>query len=629
MCGIAGWFGTDAEKRVKTALKRMEHRGRDASGYVPVRGGVAGHNLHATVGHVPQPLTDGKAWMVGNLEIYNWKQLAKKHKLTNARNDAELVFKLLMNTERPETVFEMLDGPYALAFHNGTHTFLARDDLGVFPLFFSEKPLAFASERKAFPNLRELHPSKFLKYTNSKLEHHNKLQTPPETKGTIDTLIHHAIMKRVAGYEGDIALLLSGGVDSAIIAHHLKESEVPFTAVAVGLEGSSDLARAKKFAETIGIKLNAFELSKEEVLEKIPLISKAIESSDPVKVEAAAVVYFASKKADKKVVLAGFGADELFGGYARMHRTPHLEQKWALQNIYERSTYFVNVAGLLAGSEVRVPYLDKFLVNHVVASKDVSLDKKQTLRKIAEKKFGDLAWEPKKAAQYGSGFSKVLPKPKSPFLKQFHPTNKKLGALISGGKDSWSSILTMARLNYPIACLICISPLREDSWMFQLPDVELIKQQAKASGIPLILRESSGKKEEELKDLELAIAEAQLNFGIEGVISGALSSEYQRTRIESICLSLGLSSHAPLWGINHENYLRSAAKNLEFVIVSTAADGLDDEWVGRKITPEVAEDLITLSKKHHFSPAGEGGEFETFVENAPLFKGRINYKSAE
>ena len=63
------------------------------------------------------------------------------------------------------------------------------------------------------------------------------------------------------------------------------------------------------------------------------------------------------------------------------------------------------------------------------------------LRRLAEQKLGEFAWEPKKAAQYGSGFSKILPKPKGKFLSSIVPNNRKLVALVSGGKDSWYSIL--------------------------------------------------------------------------------------------------------------------------------------------------------------------------------------------
>jgi len=539
------------------------------------------------------------------------------------------------------SALDLFDGPFAVAFCDGERIWLARDRWGIYPLFYIHTPgyFAFASERKAFPNLKELHPRQRLEIPLHGKPIVHKISTEFETlkvnetkaMEVLDSALQNAVRKRVAGCREPVALLLSGGVDSALLAFYLEKMGIRYTAVSVGLKSSksSDLERAGRIAEKLSIPLEACEVSKEEAMQKIREVSKIIESSDPVKVEAAAVVYLASEKAGKKVVLAGFGADELFGGYARMHRSPKLENWWALRNIHERSTYFANVAGLMAGAEVRIPYLDNEVVNLAMGFPSEFVAGKYIFRRLAETKIGGAAHEPKKAAQYGSGVSKVLPKPKGQYLKRFWPKNRKLAALVSGGKDSWYSVLVATRMNYEIGCIITMLPEKSDSWMFQTPDISLIRKQAEASGIPLIIHKTSGEKEKEIEDLDAAIHKAEVEYGVEGVLSGAISSEYQRSRIEDICEKHGLSCHAPLWGVDHASYLRSAARELGFVIVSVAADGLDGGWVGRRVTPAVAEELVMLSKKFRFSPAGEGGEFETFVENSPSFSKSIPYKSPE
>lgn len=169
-------------------------------------------------------------------------------------------------------------------------------------------------------------------------------------------------------------------------------------------------------------------------------------------------------------------------------------------------------------------------------------------------------------------------------------------------------------------------PQRSDSWMFHYPNIHLADLFAEAVGIPLVKGETSGVKETELEDLKRLLANLQVN----GVVTGAIMSQYQKKRIDRICQELNLKSIAPLW---HEDPQRLLAEivdsNFEVLIVGVYAYGFDVKWLGRKINQKAISDLIRLSNKYQISVVGEGGEYETLVLDAPFFKKRIQLVKTE
>ncbi len=199
----------------------------------------------------------------------------------------------------------------------------------------------------------------------------------------------------------------------------------------------------------------------------------------------------------------------------------------------------------------------------------------------------------------------------------------KLGVLFSGGKDSTLALFKAMKEN-EISCLISIFPKKDDSYMFHYPNIHLTKLQAKAMDIPIIAKDTEGKKEEELKDLEEAISNAIKIFGIEGVVTGAVRSNYQYQRIEMICKKLGLKLISPLWQKKEEEILNEILKNkFEVIITGIAAYPLTKDFLGKKLTQSLISKLKELNKKYGVSLVGEGGEFETLVLDAPFFKKKI------
>jgi len=199
----------------------------------------------------------------------------------------------------------------------------------------------------------------------------------------------------------------------------------------------------------------------------------------------------------------------------------------------------------------------------------------------------------------------------------------RFAALVSGGKDSLYATY-LASKRHELRVIVAIKSLNPESYMYHVPNIDLVKLQAQTMGIPLIFKESKGKKEEELIDLKVALAEAKEKYGVEGVVSGAIFSNYQKTRIDGICNELGLKSLAPLWKRNPKELWNEMFKaGFEVIISAVAAYGLTEEWLGRYVDREAFNMLCDLHGTCYVCTAGEGGEFETFVINCPLFKERI------
>ncbi len=205
----------------------------------------------------------------------------------------------------------------------------------------------------------------------------------------------------------------------------------------------------------------------------------------------------------------------------------------------------------------------------------------------------------------------------------------KIGCLISGGKDSWYAA-NMAGKDNEIKCLIAIKSKNKESYMFHVPNIHLVEKQAECCDIPLISMPSSGVKEEELEDLKQAIELAKARYHVEGVSCGAVKSNYQRERIEKICSDLGLKLIAPSWGKDEDYYMHELLlSNFDVIIVGIAADGFNSDWLGRKLDAKCLHDLRELKRLKGVSLIGEGGEYETFVLNCPLFKKRLKVVESE
>jgi len=684
MCGIIGIFNDkDAFNKTKTALAMLHNRGKDGFGianeheiqhhhdlkkFYPLKDRyILGHALHAIVDHIPQPIKK-VGTLAANCEIYNWKKLKQKYNF-KVQNDAEALLAFL-DKFGIENLDE-LDGVYAFAYWNEDTLHLARDILGEKPLWYSHTTdsFAFASEKKAleklgFLDIQELNPRQIIKYTISQ----NKVEfisrkfftyLPEHTesfevlKEKTALLLDKSIEKRIP--EKKFGLLFSGGIDSTYLAKYLKDKGHDFTCYTAVLDTESatippDLEAAQKVAKELGLKLKIKKIKLAEIPPYLQKIIPLIEDSNVVKVGVALTFYVACELAKEdgcKVIFSGLGSEEIFAGYERHKNSANINQEClsGLLKMYERDLYRDDVITMDNSMELRLPFLDLELIDYSLKIPEKYKIKgevtKYILREIALDKgiSKEFAFRKKTAAQYGSKFDYAIGKlakqnnfpSKSAYLRTFYPShNLKLGVLFSSGKDSTAAAYIMKQQNYELTCLIHIKSENQDSYMFQTAGTELVEMQAEAMSLPILIQKTKGEKEAELVDLEKAFVEAKNKYQIEGIVSGALFSTYQRDRIEKICDKLGLKIFSPLWHKPQDQHIRDLLANgFEIILTAIAAEGLDKTWLERKFVQKDIERLWQLNKKYGINVAGEGGEFESLVLDCPLFTKKVVLEKTE
>jgi ABC transporter with metal-binding/Fe-S-binding domain ATP-binding protein len=203
-----------------------------------------------------------------------------------------------------------------------------------------------------------------------------------------------------------------------------------------------------------------------------------------------------------------------------------------------------------------------------------------------------------------------------------------LAVLFSGGKDSCFACYE-AMKKEKVACLITILSKNPESYMFHTPNITLTKIQADAMELPLLTVETEGEKEGELNDLKRAIEITREEYGIEGVVTGAIRSVYQASRVKKICNTLSLLCLNPLWHVDQTRYMKEFVSSGFMAMISGVfAHPFDESWLGKVIDDKTLEDLGEISRRFGVSLTGEGGEFETFVFDGPIFKKRIEILEA-
>ncbi|MFQ6053173.1 MAG: diphthine--ammonia ligase, partial [Candidatus Bathyarchaeia archaeon] len=155
--------------------------------------------------------------------------------------------------------------------------------------------------------------------------------------------------------------------------------------------------------------------------------------------------------------------------------------------------------------------------------------------------------------------------------------------------------------------------------------IHLAEMVAEAVGIDHITAATSGEKERELDDLRRTLS----RLDVEAVVSGAIASTYQRSRVDRICEELGLEHRAPLWGRSGEGLLgEMISAGLVIVVTAVAALGLDRPWLGRVLDAGAVEELKELNRRFGVDICGDGGEMETLVLDAPWFRRRLEITRA-
>jgi len=384
-----------------------------------------------------QPLAINDIVLICNGEIYNYKQLYRTMGIEpETGSDCEVIIHLFLKYGIEQTL-TMLDGVFAfILFDNricddlNNKVYVARDPLGVRPLYYlknsivsecksdiSDSMYGFASELKCleyFKNknknnvIEQFQPGTYSIYNLS-----NKVQSiwkpvkenvayfvpsfsyissiNDETNYVefLDNIykntryyLSSAVEKRCLTTERPIACLLSGGLDSSLIAALVSEyyknnySDKVLETYSIGLEGSEDLKYARIVAQYIGSKHNEVIVTEQEMFEAIPEVIEKIESYDTTSVRASIGNYLLGKyiasHSDAKVIFNGDGSDELLGGYLYMNNCPDdiefdRETRRLLKDIHLFDVLRSDKSISSNGLEPRTPFLDKTFVNYILS----------------------------------------------------------------------------------------------------------------------------------------------------------------------------------------------------------------------------------------------------------------------
>ena len=460
MCGIVCAFDLkqDSETlrpQVLEMSKRLRHRGPDWSGIYKSKNAILGHERLAIVdpasGKQPLYSDDGSLVLAANGEIYNHLELRKQFEgkyQFKTQSDCEVI--LALYREKGIDFVDDLNGIFAFAIYDSSNDnyFIARDHMGIIPLYMGwdiHGTFYAASELKALEGICskielfppghylesvEKTPSRW--YKRDWVDFEKVKSNPTSLENLHDALsdaVHRQLMSDVP-----YGVLLSGGLDSSITSALAKkfsskriESKDTQDAwwpqlhsFSVGLEGSPDLAAAKKVSEYIGSIHHEVIFTIQEGLDAIKDVIYHLETYDITTVRASTPMYLMARSIKShgiKMVLSGEGADELFGGYLYFHKAPsaeefHKETVRKLEKLHQYDCLRANKSLAAWGIEGRVPFLDKEFID--VAMRINPMDKminkdrmeKWVVRRAFEKYLPEsVAWRQKEQFSDGVGYS--------------------------------------------------------------------------------------------------------------------------------------------------------------------------------------------------------------------------------
>lgn len=424
----------ELRSQVLEMSRKIRHRGPDWSGVYTGGNAILSHERLAIVdplsGKQPLVSDDETIILAVNGEIYNQKEI--RARFLNSYNfktqsDCEVIIPLYKSAienfdesvsansdfkKRISDFIENLSGIFAFALYDSKRDLylIARDEIGVIPLYQgwdSNGRYYVASELKAleghcvsveeFPNgsfyLGGKGAQKFLTsngggkpirwYSRSWEKFENvkdNKSSVNELRAALETSVKKQLMSDVP-----YGVLLSGGLDSSIIAAITKKFAAKriesgdtqaawwptLHSFAIGLEGSPDLAAAKKAADFLGTVHHEVHFTVQEALDALPDVIYHLETYDITTVRASTPMYLLArviKSMGIKMVLSGEGSDELFGGYLYFHKAPnaqefHEELVRKMSKLHLYDCLRANKSLMAWGVEGRVPFLDKEFID--------------------------------------------------------------------------------------------------------------------------------------------------------------------------------------------------------------------------------------------------------------------------
>ena len=460
MCGIVCAFdlkqsSEQLRPQILEMSKSIRHRGPDWSGIFSNENALMGHERLAIVdptsGNQPLYSEDGRYVLAANGEIYNHAELKKqfegKYNFQTA-SDCEVI--LALYQEKGPAFVDELNGIFGFALYDTQEDryFVARDHMGIIPLYMgydANGTFYVASELKALEGvctkIELFPPGHYLSsedktpvqwYQRDWMEYDAVKENSTSIDALHDALsdaVHRQLMSDVP-----YGVLLSGGLDSSVTSALAKKFAAKrvesgdeqsawwpqLHSFSVGLEGSPDLAAARKVADHIGTVHHEIKFTIQEGLDAIRDVIYHLETYDITTVRASTPMYLMArviKSMGIKMVLSGEGADELFGGYLYFHKAPtskdfHEETVRKLDKLHQYDCLRANKSLAAWGIEGRVPFLDKEFMD--VAMRINPQDKmingermeKWVIRKAFEKYLPEsVAWRQKEQFSDGVGYS--------------------------------------------------------------------------------------------------------------------------------------------------------------------------------------------------------------------------------
>ena len=459
MCGFVGVFDlkVDAQElrpQVLKMSKRIRHRGPDWSGVYCSDKAIMSHERLSIVdpesGGQPLYSKDGNLILAVNGEIYNHKEIRARYEgkyefLTGS--DCEVI--LALYKDKGEDFLEEMNGIFAFAIYDQENDdyFIARDHIGIIPLYMGwdeHGNFYVASELKSLEGyckkIQEFPPASYMSSKDGEIKKWWKRDwmdyenvkdnetSIEELKQAMEDAVHRQLMSDVP-----YGVLLSGGLDSSItsaLAKKFSSKRVEtgdtkdawwpqLHSFVIGLEGSPDLAAAKKVADYIGSVHHEIHYTIQEGLDAIRDVIYHIETYDVTTVRASTPMYMIArviKSMGIKMVLTGEGADEIFGGYLYFHKAPNAEEfhKETLRKISKLNLYDclrANKSLASWGVEGRVPFLDKEFIDVAMRlnPKDKMAGEGRIEKWVVRKAFEDIlpesvAWRQKEQFSDGVGY---------------------------------------------------------------------------------------------------------------------------------------------------------------------------------------------------------------------------------
>lgn len=394
MCGIAGCIGINDRKTIESMLDALPHRGPDDRGIHAYGQFVFGHTRLSIIdvikGHQPILANDGNSGIICNGEIYN-HQAIRHHLATkypfSTKSDSEVILHLYQE-KGPECVRD-LDGMFAFALYHENNFMLARDPVGIKPLYYGYKDdnFYFSSELGAMSlsGVPEVHEfpcghyytpeTGFVRYYEVPSPRNYHLNDIDYTAELVRCMVEHAVKKRLlADKQIHVGSFCSGGLDSSLIAAIAAREISNLHTFAVGMRNadgieSDDLIAARVAAKHIGSNHHEYLITEEDYYRALPRVIEKLETYDPSLVRCAVPCYFTCRLAADyvTVVLTGEGADEVFAGYHYMKRFAwdqvNTESKRLTEGVHNINLQRADRMGMLFSLELRVPFFDTDMID--------------------------------------------------------------------------------------------------------------------------------------------------------------------------------------------------------------------------------------------------------------------------